>query len=95
MKEKDCESYGFIERDNKVVYRDMFLKRNNSTFTISVGLPEFVNEIKLRNRLLPPHLQEDENILLLDDVSDPEKVCHDLKTLPQDVIEPYLLLQEE
>lgn len=95
MREKDCESYGYIERDNKVVYRDMLLTRNNRIFTISVGLQEFVNEIKIKNRLLPPHLQEDDNIFLLGDVSDPEKVCHELNALPQDVIEPYLLPQEE
>lgn len=42
MKEQDCLSYSFIERDGEVVYRDMLLRRGRDVFALKVGLPEFI-----------------------------------------------------
>lgn len=95
MIEKNCESYGFVEKDNKIVSRDMLLKRNEGVFTISVGLPYFVKEIRSKNQSLPAHLQEDDNIFLLDDVSDPDAICQRLGSLPFEDIKPFLSLQQE
>lgn len=94
MKEQDCLSYGFIEKEGKVVYRDMLLRRGQDIFAIKVGLPEFIEEVRRRNQSLAEHLKEDDQIFAFEDLEDPESICKRLRSLPEELLQPYLSPQE-
>lgn len=90
----DCSSYGTCtdEQTGTVLSRDMHFRRAGKLFDVRVGTAKYLQRIRALNEQVEndPVLSLDTQILVLDDVSDPNEVCKKLTaTLPFEQIEPF------
>lgn len=95
MIEQDCYSINHAEDQGKITSRDLMIHRDSRPFIIRVGTAEYANQIRTYNEGLDPTLQIDNNIYVMDDVTNPEEICQKLAQIPFPDLEPYLTEQVE
>lgn len=86
-----CYEWGNRDKEGSIVQRDLFFKRNDRIYSITVTTPDYLAVIKARNlQIEDPDLKENEKILVLDDISSVKQICQQLHQAPWEIIQPYV-----
>lgn len=93
MIERNCYSINYFEDQGRITSIDLIVYRDNKSYIIRVGTLDYVNQVKLYNKDLDPTLQIENNIYVLEDVSDSDAVCQQLAQVPFADLAQYLTEQ--
>lgn len=93
MIEQNCYSINHFEDQGRITSRDLIVYRDNKSYIIRIGTLDYVNQVKSYNEGLDPTLQIENNIYVLENVSDPDVICQKLAQVPFPDLEPYLTEQ--
>lgn len=92
IKERGCLQWG--EEDGETPpSRDILFYRSDrdQIYSITVATNKYLDYARSHNSQLDdPDLKLDENVFILDDISDLKEVCNALTSLPFDKLEPFV-----
>lgn len=96
MTEQNCYSINRAEDQGRITSRDLMIYRESKHYIIRVGTSEYARQVRTYNEGLDPSLQiDDNNIYVMDDVTDTEEICQKLAQVPFPDLKPYLTEQVE
>jgi hypothetical protein len=81
------------DREGKVIARDLFLGIRTKVYSLSVGTPAYIAEIKQKNeRITDPDLKINENIFPIPEevIAEFDQVYSAINKAPTEMLMPYL-----
>jgi hypothetical protein len=91
----DCLQISHTEDSGMIRVREILLSREGRRYAVSVTTPDYLRTIKQGNQSLEADLRADENILTLEDISDPDDICKRLHALPLSALRSFLVEQSD
>lgn len=90
------EKVAIVEQEGIILSREFILANNDATFSLQVGIPEYIEKLRTSRERTQIDFENNEVFVMAGvDLADEEKVLEALNSAPEDLLSPFLVLQEK
>lgn len=90
------EKVAIVEQDGRILSRELILANNSDTFSLQIGTPEYIEKLRISRGRTQIDLENNEVFVMAGvDLANEEKVLEALNSAPEELLSPFLVLQEK